>query len=150
MRVLAIDPGERVGYATGEIVDDPVKPGAKTLRVTGHGISFLKDFALKLHEVAGGYDVIVYETWRLRAALANRFAGSDFPAVQLVGMIRLCAWVNPNVKLVGQGPAIKSTALKTVGPDIKRILDGLPKAHDDAHDGDALMHLHYYFWSKHL
>jgi hypothetical protein len=54
-RILVVDPGERVGWAHANITSNGVE-------VTGHGITPLKDFALKLHEVAGNYDTIIYES----------------------------------------------------------------------------------------
>lgn len=142
-RVLAIDPGERVGWAHGIASSDG-------LEVTGHGITGLKDFALKLHEVTGDYDVLVYETWRLRADRVRQFAGSDFPAVQFVGMIRLCAWLHPQVRLVSQGPDAKTTGAKVAPQSVREVLANLPKSHDDAHDGDALMHLSKYWFDHYV
>lgn len=182
LRVLAIDPGERVGYATGTIADGAVllqrdgradgRPFAqivaedgplpeagvpyatrKLLTVDTHGIATLKDFALKLFEVAGSYDVIVYETWRLRPAMARKFVGSDFPTVQLIGMIRAAAWIN-GVKLAAQGPDTKATADRTLAagqhPDIAARIAAAPKDHDEAHDTDALRHLWFYYWKGYV
>jgi hypothetical protein len=147
VRVLALDPGERVGWATG-VIDTGAEP---FLEVSNHGISFLKDMALKLHEVAGNYDVIVYETWRLRPNKAKAFIGNEFLSSQFIGMVRLCCWLNPGVKIVPQGPNTKSTADRYIAhhqPDIQRRLDAMPKAHDDGHDGDALRHLAFYYYDK--
>ncbi len=148
MKVLAVDPGERVGWAHGRI--DADADGLPELTVTGHGISTLKDFVLKLHEVAGNYDVIVWETYRISAKHARKHIGSDVPTLQLIGMIRLCAWLHPNVKLVHQGPVVKATAERTLPTSIQTILDKLPKAHDDSHDADALLHLWHYYWSVYV
>lgn len=165
IRVLAIDPGERVGWATGVVNEVPVQgdehSGVHTLEVTSHGISRLKDFGIKMHEVLvtdPKYDVLIYETWRLRAGQARKFAGNDFQPVQLIGMARLCAWLNPHVQLVSRPPGVAqpdSVARKTVaahpqGEPIQAILDNLPKTHDDAHDGDALLHLWAWYWEKFL
>ncbi len=142
MKVLALDPGERVGWATGTISAEG------KLTFGHHGITALKDMALKLHEVAGDYDVIVYETFRLSSRGARVMIGSDLQTAQFVGQVRLCAWLNPRVRLVSQGPAVKSIALKSASPALKRILARLPKTHDDAHDGDAAMHLHHYWFTN--
>jgi len=159
MRVLAIDPGERVGWAHGDVYVPPKgglrgqmvgNDGSPDLRVTGHGISFLKDFALKLHEVASTYDVIVYETWRLRADKARAFIGNDFQSSQLIGMVRMCAWLNPRVTLISQGPGVKSTADRSMPEWLRAKIAALPAAHDDSHDGDALRHLWHYFWERYV
>jgi hypothetical protein len=160
LRVLALDPGERVGWATGWIEDgvrllgddgvETVVADTKLLRVDNHGISFLKDMALKVFEVAKDYDVIVYETWRLRPNKAKAFIGSDFPSVQFIGMVRLAAWVS-GTKLVSQGPSVKHTAEKYARahlPDVAARLDKMPKAHDDGHDGDALLHLANFYFDR--
>jgi len=155
VRVLAIDPGERVGWAHGEFIVDyhgVVQP----LTITGHGISFLRDGALAVHQavvVEDRYDVVVYETWRLRAHKAKQFAGNDMQSSQLIGMIRLCAWLNPRVQLVSQGPAAKTKWLKALPqhhPELQAKLDAMPSEHDHAHDGDALMHLWTYYAERYL
>lgn len=154
-RVLAIDPGERVGWATGVIAWEDgvgaVSSDPPLLHVQNHGISHLKEFALKLHKVAGNYDRIVYETWRLRPQMARKFIGSEFPTVQLIGMIRLCAWAN-GVPVYAQGPDTKATATRTLAaghhPDIAERIAKLPKVHDEAHDGDALLHLWFHFFKE--
>lgn len=150
-RILAIDPGEKVGWAHGDLgwehpadYDQGLPP---VLVITGHGITPLKDFAVKLSEVFGDYDVVVYETFRLYPHMARKLVGNDMQTAQLVGMIRLCSWLNPATKLVSQGATIKKTAEKRIPnelPQVQVILDRMPKSHDDAHDGDALLHLGYH------
>lgn len=164
MKVLWIDPGEKVGWAHAAVknavwVGTPAPEGGvkisdkpAELKVTGHGISHLKDFALKLHEVAGDYDLIGYERYRISGAHVRRHVGSDVPTLQLIGMIRLCAWVG-GVKIVEQDPGKMATADKVIPvnfPDIQRRLDELPKTHDEAHDGSALRHLAYWFWKEYV
>lgn len=156
MRVLFLDPGEKVGWAHATVTPAPLgsEGSPPALEITGHGITALKDFAIKLHEVAGEYDLIGYETWRLSAEHARKFIGNDFQPVQFIGMVRLCAWVN-NVRLVSKPPKCKDNALLSVhahpqGAQVVEILDRLPKSHDDAHDGDALLHLWHWYWEKML
>lgn len=141
MKILAVDPGERVGWATGELDGDNLTIGA-------HGITALWPFALKLSQRVDTYDVVIYETWRLRRDMASKFIGNDFQTVQLIGVIRFLAMRTNTVQLVSQGPAIKSTAEKTAPPSLRARLDSLPKAHDECHDYDALLHLHYWHWKR--
>lgn len=143
-RILSIDPGERVGWAIGTLT-----PG-DTLTVDAHGISALKPFAVRLGEAFPNYDVVVYEKWILAAGLAAKLAGSDMQSSQLIGIIRYLSWLHPHVKLVGQRPAERDKEMKTlpVGHPIRTIIDGLPKAHDESHDRDALLHLHRYYWKR--
>jgi hypothetical protein len=142
LHVLALDPGERVGWACAYIWADGEWGDMK------HGITPLKDMALAVHRKITDYDVVVYETWRLAADKARSFAGSDFPSVQFIGAVKAAAWLNPHVRLVSQGPRLKTTAEKTAPPELRKLLKRMPKSHDDAHDGDALLHLWHYTWTK--
>jgi hypothetical protein len=145
MRVLAIDPGERVGWAHGTIEDH-------ALTVTGQGVTALKDFALTLAERIGEYDLVVYETWRLRADVARKMIGNDFQPSQLIGMIRLLAWQHPKVRLVTYGPNVKTTAIKIIeSGDLPVCADILERkaVSSEEHDKDALDLLFYYWWERH-
>lgn len=144
MKVLVIDPGERVGWCTASVIK------SAGLTVLTHGITPLKEFGLKVNEVFGNYDVVVYETWRLAAGMAAKFAGNDMQSSQLIGMIRLSAWQNPQTKLVAQPPGKMKTGAKVATPQIREILDRLPKAHDESHDGSALLHLSYWYWKTYV
>lgn len=141
MRVLAIDPGEKVGWAHAEMQDE--------LEITGHGVTALKPFALKLFGSIMNYDVVIYETFRLTAHGAKVMVGSDLQTAQMVGMIRLLSWLPLGpAELVPQSPKNKVTALEKLipahYPELQTVLDGLPKAHDESHDGDAIAHLAFY------
>lgn len=172
MKVLAIDPGERVGWAHG-VIEDRVRLGGpplrgfqqesgvlpeatiqtetfKALEVTGHGITALKPFALKLARVIHDYDVVVYERWALAAGMAKQLAGSEMATSQLIGVIRYLSWVTPGVTLIGQWPAEMKTARKTLPPEIEGIIEMLPAAHDDSHDESALLHLWRYYQKRYL
>jgi hypothetical protein len=141
-RVLVIDPGERVGWAVVTIDEQ----GMSVLR---HGITGLKDFAVKLDTSFHRYDTVVYETYRIAAEKLKQHVGSDVPTLQLIGMIRLLSWRHPEVKLVGQGPLLKNTGRKYAAvhlPAVQELLDRLPKTHDDAHDGDAVLHAAAYYF----
>jgi hypothetical protein len=136
MKAIAIDPGERVGWATSILT-------STELTDIKQGVTPLKDFAMKLGKVAGEYDVIVYEAWRLYPAAAKSMIGNDMQPSQLVGMIRYFGWLNPQVKMVVQGANIKTTAEKTM-PDWFKERMALSS---EQHDQDALMHLWHYWWT---
>lgn len=160
MRILALDPGERVGWAVAECDDELLVPwhiseevtvAAPELRIVNHGISFLKDMALAVHDRAFSYNHVVYETWRLQANKARTFAGSDFPSVQFIGMVRMACWLNPTVTIHSQSPSTKSTADRVIPllyPDIDGRIKAAPAAHDDSHDTDALRHLAYWHYRR--
>lgn len=137
--ILAIDPGERVGWAVGAVHSD-------ILTVTGQGVNPLRDFAIKLVQSAHKYDTIVYETWRLYPHMAKTMVGNDFQPAQLVGMIRLATWLEPSVRLVSQGASIKNTAIRTM-PD---VIQERMEHSSEQHDKDALMHLSYYWWRRYV
>lgn len=140
--IIAIDPGERVGWATGIVHpgDDP------RLEITNQGVHALKDFALKLGESINKYDVVVYETWRLYPGFQKQMTGNDMQPSQLIGMIRYLTWITSGVKLVSQGAQIKNTAMKTMPQEIKDRMEHSTEQHDK----DALMHLWYYYFRRHI
>ena len=119
------------------------------LKVESHGIAHLRDFALKLHERINDYDVIVYESFRIYPAAAKHLIGSDVPTAQLVGMIRLLGWLS-GTELVSQGANRKKVAEQTAPDWLLREIEKLPKTHDEAHDGDALLHLWQYYFAEHF
>lgn len=151
MRVLALDPGERVGWARADVDDSGTWDDFR------HGITPLRDMAMAVHRaltdhdgydvraMAPQYDVVVVEDWRLYPHLAKSMIGSSFPSVQFIGMVRLSCWLS-NTKIVTQGAGIKTTADKMmakVHPDLYELVTR-PVAHDDGHDQDAIRHLFYW------
>lgn len=167
MRVIWIDPGETVGWATAEVhlagsnPDDLYCPPPR-LEVLDYGNTKLKRFALALLDGAHKYDVIGYEEYLIRADAFHAHAGKDCPTLQLVGMIRLAAWhaqrrpqhsgtpVGTGPKLVTQDPGKKSkgrgAAKLHLSTDIQEaIAEGLEGPHDDGHYADALLHLAAWF-----
>jgi hypothetical protein len=151
LRVLALDPGERVGWARAVLGEDG------TWSEFRHGITPLWDMATATtdalgiaygqHDVAAAsdYDVVVMEEWRLYPHMANNFVGSAFPSVQFIGAVRLCCKLS-GTKLVMQGASVKKTADKTLAklrPDLHELVTR-PIKHDDGHDLDAIRHLWVY------
>lgn len=159
LRVLSVDPGEKVGWATATVDESLMVPipvmGASglvngpQLEVVNHGISSLKAFALKLHALTDPYDIVIYETWRLSARAGRLLVGNDMQTSQLIGIIRLYGWLN-GVELVAQPPSAMNTARKTAPPWLQEIIDNEPKAHDDAHNVSALLHLWTWYWGKYV
>jgi hypothetical protein len=152
-RVLAIDPGERVGWARAELCPEgalkllsPVGfrlPGIDAATLV-QGVTPLKDFALKLGAVIGEYDTVVYETWRLYPHKAKALVGNDMQPSQLVGIIRYLAWMNPKVKLVSQGANIKDMADRAYGAWLAPRF----ALSTEEHDKDALRHLVWYWHAR--
>src|SRR5690242_8713487 len=114
-RVLALDPGDRVGWARADIADDGTWSNLQ------HGIEDLKPMALRVNsalvpeyiydEDCGrvlcgppGYDVVVCERWALYPTHAKVMIGSEIPSAQFIGMVKLSCWL-AGVPLVMQGAA---------------------------------------------
>ena len=136
-RVLVIDPGDRTGWARCVI------EGAAITSLTS-GVSALKDFAIKMAEVASEYDTFVYETWRLRPDVAKKMVGNDFQPSQLIGMIRLMGWITPGLRLASLEPAVKKTGIKVMLPELAARCE----QSSEEHDKDALALLSYYHWKR--
>ena len=140
VNVLALDPGEKVGWARATVMPDA------TWTDLQHGITPLQDMALAVGKRLDDYDVLVVESFRLAATKSRSMIGSDLPTVQFIGMCRYLAWVTPTVRLVLQAPAIKRTVDKTAPEWLQEIIANEPKSHDDAHNVDALRHLWHWTW----
>lgn len=138
-QILAIDPGERVGWARARV-------GPDSFALIDQGVTPLKDFALKLGTSLGNYDTVIYETWRLYPEAAKFMIGNDMQPSQLVGMIRYISWLHPKVKLVSQGASIKTTALKSMPEYLSEHLT----LSSEQHDQDAIMHAWFYHWERHV
>jgi hypothetical protein len=138
LRAIAIDPGERTGWAVGTVPpDEPPR-----LLIESQGVNTIKTFAKTLGEKIGDYDVVIYETWRLRPDMARKMVGNDFQPSQLIGIIRYLCWIHPDVKIVSQGPNVKATGEKVMPEYIRERF----ARSSEQHDKDALMHLSHWFW----
>jgi hypothetical protein len=152
-RILALDPGDRVGWARADVADDGTWTNLR------HGITDLKPMALNVHHAldqysgqhAGPeYDRIVIERWALYAHKAKVMIGSEIPSAQFIGAVKLSCWL-ANVPIVMQGaslvnsnkPGVLSTAeasMKKLRPELFEMVTQ-PGAHDEQHDLVALKHL---------
>lgn len=141
-RIIAFDPGHETGWARGVIED-----GALT--DVHHGWAPWKALSLAFHRTMTDdpYDIVVYESWLLRASAAKALLGSDMQPSQGIGAIRLCCWLAQEgghpVEIVVQHPKHKTPA------------DALIKYHgltlpssEVEHNRDALRHLYYYCFTN--
>lgn len=139
-RIIAIDPGEATGWAIGEI---DTKAG--TFQVEDWGHDPWKVFSMTYMNVMLGdypFQIVVYESWRLRPEAAKPLIGSDFPAVQGIGIIKYGAW-HRKAQLVTSEPSNK--------PIIDAQMGGtgyLPARDSVEHYRDALRHLYWYAINK--
>lgn len=140
--VLAVDPGEQTGYAVFEWDRDE-----NTYRILRYNHRPWAEFARALHD-GDPFDIIVYESWRLRRENALELAGSDMQSSQCIGALRLCGWVWDSV-LIEQPPRIKPfiDQRMTGSPDGDPN-DYLPERSGVEHHRDALRHGHYYLTIK--
>lgn len=143
--VLALDPGEKVGWARAVLHEDGSWSEIR------HGITPLKDMALAVASHAGEYDTVVYESFRIRPDMAKSLIGSDLQTVQFIGMVRLAVWTSEDQpRLVSQGASVQSTGLKVAPAEVQKIIKNAPASHDDAHDISALAHLAYYWFQNYV
>lgn len=159
MRVIALDPGKLTGWAAADVDD------AGEWHDFEHGIMGEKEVVLWLadqqlhyqHSIDyrspdGGwyrvadpeFDAIVYEDWVLYQKHAAEYIGSDMPYSQQIGQYRLIAWLS-DTKIYKQGADRKNVALRQMRafrPELAtQVEDIMARAHKDAHDGDAILHL---------
>jgi hypothetical protein len=152
VRVIALDPGKLWGWAAADIDDNGEWSNLE------HGIMQAKVIALWLADEQGvfkpgeewhgdaesTFDVLVYEDWVLYRAHAEEYIGSDMPYSQMIGQIRFIGWLS-DTRVVKQPAARKTLALKqarAIRPELAAKIESImARAHKDAHDGDALLHL---------
>ena len=158
MKVLALDPGERVGWAIGTITKRVEGVLIRhEMTVEDHGISYLKDCYLAVDDalVDGRYDVVVMEGFKLTQRGAKTSIGSTMQTVQFIGMVRGSCWRH-GVPLRMQWPADKSSARRSLKIDhpaaaaMRERLEKITGAHDDRHDEDALIHLWHHFFTEYV
>ncbi len=165
MRILAIDPGERIGWNTAVITGAPnhrrLNPKPATIEVGEYGILRLKDFAFAIEGLGSDkvpdlrpehFDVVIFETWILTRKGAQDSVGSEMESSQGVGMLRSAVWRAPNhPRLVRQAPRDMTTArlaLNNPRPDyatIAAIIDAAPASHQDSHYVSSLLHTVKFF-----
>ena len=149
MRIIFLDPGKLTGWAAADVDD------AGEWHDFEHGIMGEKEVVLWLakkqhvcfrHADARpvAFDAIGYEDWVLYARHAVEYIGSDMPYSQQIGQYRLIAWLS-NAKLYVQGADRKNVALRQARafrPELFEQVTAIQaRAHKDAHDGDAILHL---------
>lgn len=133
-RVIAVDPGETTGWAVGRI-------GGGEFQLERYGATPWKEFVLTYARTMFGedpFEIVVYESWRLRHRNALEMAGSDFTAVQCIGGLKLCAWMT-GALLSTKEPAHKPVADRQMGGT-----DYLPGRGGVEHHRDAIRHLCHY------
>lgn len=153
--VIAIDPGEKVGWATAEA-------NADGLTVLEYGISTLKEFALAFATSQTDYEYVIYEEYRVQGgARARANIGSTVPTLQLVGMIRLSCWCKQikhddgHPYIISQTPGDMHKGAG-VAPEIvdREMLQTIHAAmsgpHDDGHHGSALLHLCCWYFNTYM
>lgn len=139
-RIIAVDPGQETGWAIGQI---DKKEG--TFQVDDFGHYPWKVFSMNYMNVMDGdqpFDIVVYESWRLRPEAAKEKIGSDFPEVQGIGIIKYGAWKRKS-EIVTSEPQYKPVIDAQMGGK-----DYLPSRGGVEHHRDALRHLFWYAVNK--
>lgn len=151
-RILALDPGDKVGWARADVHDDGTWTDLR------HGITPLKPMALKVHQAMGvgpcsltrSYDLIIVERWALYSHMAKTLIGSEIPSAQFIGMVKLSCWLagvpivmQAAAKVNSNKPGVLAPAeasMKKLRPELFELVTQ-PGAHDDLHDMVAIKHL---------
>lgn len=137
MRIIAFDPGEQTGYATGHLLD-------KALVIDSHGWDRWLQSAYNFRAGAetNPFDHCVYESWKLTPRGAKNLVGSDMPWSQFIGIMKIVCY-DHNIPLSHQEPAAKYWL-----DDVMGGTSYLPKS-DVEHNRDALRHLIIYGIKRH-
>jgi hypothetical protein len=138
-RIIAIDPGDQTGYAIGVL-------GPGLFELQDYGYTDWKSFVINYDRVMLSerpFDIVVYESWRLRSTAAKQKTGSTFPEIQCIGGVKLAAWRNAGTVLVSQEPSFKPVIDAQMGGT-----DYLPGRDGAEHHRDAVRHLYYYVIHK--
>lgn len=144
IRIIAFDPGEATGWATGTVEDGH-------LHVTDYGYDPWKTVLMRfegqmLETEAPLYDHVVYESWRLRKDKMKTLVGSDMQSSKFIGGMMLVVWIlqlrrHRPVQLFTNEPGNKTSIngwMKAAGKG-----DYLPSS-DKEHPRDAVRHLYFH------
>ena len=136
--ILALDPGERVGWAAAHVFD-------KELRAISNGAEprvQYEDDLMAFH--VSRATVVVYERWILYPHKAAAMIGSDLPSSQFIGALKyVIRHTGALITVVDQPAHVKKTADKTMP-------EGFLDRATEPHDADALRHLWHYYWSVYV
>lgn len=138
-RLIAFDPGELTGWATGTLHEGE-------LSVVAFGYHPWKQVAVRFWRSMADqpYDVVIYESWRLTKTGQKFLLGSDMQSSQFIGAMKLACWTAVVVpEMVTQEPAHKSVIDGWMGTDHLPV-----DSEGKDHARDALRHLWYYVKRK--
>jgi len=136
-RILAVDPGLTTGACVIDAWVDDFRVVACLEIPWAHAprlLTALYDGTFISQDEPQLPDVVVCETFRLRQARALQQVGSEFEAVQVIGMLRMLLY--PQL-LVPQEPSMMSRV--QILPRDEEWTQG------SEHRGDAYKHARYYF-----
>jgi hypothetical protein len=153
-RVIALDPGQRTGFAVAEMALDYfhlVESGVKPQREMAlwlakqQGIASMTDPQRWDGPLVPRFNVVTWESWRPRRknGSMNWIEGDRLLPAQHVGQIRLIAWMS-GAKMVEQEPADKRTFLANLPAGLREFDD----ESSEQHDQDARWHLWGYFFRE--
>lgn len=151
--VIALDPGQRTGWASARMDVDRfelIASGVKAQREMAlwlaeqQGVAFMNNPG-RWEYVGREYDVLVWESWRpfLKNGSMDWIKGDRLLPAQHVGQIRLIAWLS-GARGVEQEPSQKKPYLASLPPAL-RALDA---ESSEQHDQDARRHLWGYFFEN--
>lgn len=132
---MSFDPGTATGWSTfseeGEVLDKGICRGHEELM----------NFLMTISEIDRP-KVIIYEDFTLFQSKALQQSGSDMPASQAIGVIKMFGQMC-KAEMVKQHSNILGIGQKLAGVS-------LPKNHDHSHDISAYVHGVYYLIKNHI
>lgn len=134
-RMIAFDPGEVTGWAIG-LLNTDAQP--KRMEIFAFGHDPWKKVSLEYDRTMRGdnpFEIVVYESWRLRKGKEKEMIGSDMQPSQGIGIIKLGAWV-AKAQLITSEPMYKDVIDSQMGGT-----EYLPKRDGVEHERDAVRHL---------
>jgi len=144
-RVIALDPGERTGWATASMDKD-------LLVLHDWGVEKRRQLAIDLahHQAVGvdrhpTFDVITWEAWipRQQNGSMDWIEGDKLLSARHVGHFELIAWLS-GARTKEYGANRKKGFQASMPPQLVEIQRGS----SEQHDKDALMHLWGYFFEN--
>lgn len=145
--VIALDPGERTGWATANMSKDHfefIDYGAENRKVLAQALAH-KQFTIEGDEPHRTYDVLVWETWKPHRQNGSMdwIEGDNLLSARHIGHFELIAWLS-GAKTKEYPPSQKDHFQASMPPQLVELQRGA----SEQHPKDAIMHLWGYFFEN--
>lgn len=137
MRIVAFDPGKTTGFAEAVVSDDGTIQEVKTYILEWERRFAVYALLYGILKEAPLPDTVVVEAFRLYEHRMKSQVGSDFPSVQVIGIIETYCFEMGILERIVYQPA--SVLSRVTIPDAFK-----EQIQKSAHARDAFRHLRYY------